>query len=53
MAKISRTLTSLRNWVKVFILETLAVFGLVTLLRAAMVPPALSLVFARLLTPCK
>jgi len=29
------------NWSKVFSLKTLAAFGLITILKAAMVPPAL------------
>lgn len=44
MAKLARTTTSVLNWLKRFTFETLASFGLVTVLRAVMVPPVLSLV---------
>lgn len=44
MVKTSRTTTTVLSWLRVFVIETLAAFGLVTVLRAAMVPPALSLI---------
>ncbi len=41
MATLHWTMTTL-NWFKSFFLETLAAFGIITVLRAAMVPPTLS-----------
>ena len=42
MANLSNRLTKMSDASKAFVLETFATFGIVTIVRAVMVPPALS-----------
>ena len=41
MAQLNDRVSRLSDWSRVFVLETFASFGLATILRAAMAPPAL------------